>query len=131
MSEREFKSGDVVRLHIGSPEMTITRIFDSGNLLCTWFAGGELFNQAFPPSCLVPADEGHEAEEDEELPRCWRCGAPLAWKGEDPLWCALFCEECGTDAVSWHEGLGTRAYVETEIQVARALAREFLKEDTE
>lgn len=47
-----FKSGDLVVLKSGGPEMTVKIIYDS-EVICQWFAGKKLEQGRFDPESLV------------------------------------------------------------------------------
>lgn len=51
MSEK-FKSGDLVVLKSGGPEMTIKSIY-SDEIVCQWFAGKKLEQGRFAPESLA------------------------------------------------------------------------------
>jgi len=56
----QIKSGDVVILKSGGPEMTINLVYDNGFIDCYWFVPpdfSELKNLAFPPNLLEKVDE--------------------------------------------------------------------------
>jgi uncharacterized protein YodC (DUF2158 family) len=52
----QYSVGDVVQLKCGGPKMVVSRISDDGDLICTWFKGGDPTGGYFPPATVVPAD---------------------------------------------------------------------------
>ena len=61
MTKQKFKPGDVVTLKSGGPDMTVKcyEPQDSTDVVCTWFAGNQLIEKAFPQA-LLELDEGTE-----------------------------------------------------------------------
>lgn len=51
-----FKTGDIVKLKSGGPEMTVTEV-DPPNIYCSWFAGKKLEDGRFPRGSLIHAKE--------------------------------------------------------------------------
>lgn len=52
-SKGGFKSGDIVRLKSGGPDMTVTGLsYGEDELICKWFGGKKLENGQFPPESL-------------------------------------------------------------------------------
>ncbi len=51
---KTFEIGDVVELHSGGPAMTVTvaKGSSSKNVLTTWFEGGNVKKDSFPPEAL-------------------------------------------------------------------------------
>ncbi len=52
MEHGAFEVGDVVRLASGGPPMTVEKVFDSGDLLCSWFDGGKRERSRFLAATL-------------------------------------------------------------------------------
>jgi len=61
-----FKSGDVVRLKSGGPEMTVRSLRGDGIVLCTWFDMREALKEESLPQVVLKAAVpfGQQAEPD-------------------------------------------------------------------
>lgn len=52
----ELKIGSIVRLNSGGPPMTVSRILEDGQIICTWrHNDGTLDRAEFHPAMLAPA----------------------------------------------------------------------------
>lgn len=59
--KRRYKTGDIVKLKSGGPDMTV-KGYDplDKQLLCQWFAGSKLNAGYFDPDSVEPAGEAEE-----------------------------------------------------------------------
>lgn len=51
MAENAFKTGDVVQLKSGGPEMTVDGLF-GGEVICVWFVGNDCKRETFSQGAL-------------------------------------------------------------------------------
>ena len=58
---QKFKTGDIVRLKSGGPNMTVETLmagtYKTGNYLCQWFSGTSLKQGYFPHDSLKPVKD--------------------------------------------------------------------------
>lgn len=59
-----FNKGDIVQLKSGGPKMTVDEPqTETGNVLCTWFAGNKLQQGYFDPETIKKLREEGSGEE--------------------------------------------------------------------
>lgn len=59
---RRYKTGDIVILRSGGPDMTVKGYSMDGELHCQWFAGNKLNAGYFDPDSVEPSAEPGEED---------------------------------------------------------------------